>query len=435
MTKPTSTELLLAVLPNDDVLSQCMHCGMCLATCPTYELTKHERSSPRGRIRMVKAVARGEMEISQIFADEMNFCLDCQACETACPAGVKYGQIVEAARVIVEESGYGKFLNRALKNLTLKIIIPNKIILKTAARVLGFYQKSGLQNLLHKSGVFKMFAPKLAEIDLLAPEVSSKFSDSYLEEKILSSSPAKYKTAFLTGCLMNVMFEDINKDTVDVLAALNCDIYIPKDQVCCGSLNKHNGDFETAKSLAKKNIDAFGKCDYDFLILNSSGCGAFMKEYGYLLENDSEYSDKAKIFSSKVRDIMEFLSEINIDDKLNQLNESVTYHDACHLVHTQKIFTQPRKVLQSIPGVALKNLEESTWCCGSAGIYNITHYDDSMKLLARKMENIKETGAKIVLTGNPGCISQLRYGAKKFDVDIEVMHPVSIVKRSMSAKS
>lgn len=433
MTKLNSHNLLLSVLPDDDVLSQCIHCGMCLATCPTYELTKLERSSPRGRLKMIKSVARGEMKISKIFAEEMNFCLDCQACETACPAGVKYGSIVEAARVVIEESGYGKLVSRFLKYIALKIIIPNKSLLKSTARLLRFYQRSGLQKFLHKSGIFKMMAPKLAEIDKLSPSVSSKFSDNHLEEKIPSAVPTKYKTAFLTGCLMNVMFDEINNDTIDVLKALNCDIFIPKNQVCCGSLNEHNGDFETAKSLAKKNIDAFGQSDYDFLITNSSGCSAFMKEYGHILKDDPEYSGKAKIFSSKVKDIMEFLADVDIEKKLNTMNDSVTYHDACHHVHTQKIFSEPRKVLQSIPELSFNELEESTWCCGSAGIYNITHYDDSMKLLERKMNNIMKTDSKIVLAANPGCISQLKYGAKKFHVDVEIMHPVSFIKKSLNA--
>jgi len=423
--------LLLSVLPSDDVLSQCIHCGMCLATCPTYELTKLERSSPRGRIKMVKSVASGDMEISKIFAEEMDFCLDCQACETACPAGVKYGSIVEVARVVVGKSGYGKLVSSSIKYFALKIIIPNKVLLKATARLLRLYQRSGLQKYLHKSGIFKRLAPKLAEIDLLSPAISTRFSDNHFQESYSPLIFSKFKTAFLTGCLMNVMFDEINNDTVDVLKVLNCDIFIPKNQVCCGSLNAHNGDFETAKSLAKKNIDAFGQSNYDFLITNSSGCSAFMKEYEHILKDDPIYSGKAKIFSSKVKDIIEFLAEVDIEKKYTSLNDSVTYHDACHHVHTQKIFSEARKVLQSIPNLSFLELEESTWCCGSAGIYNITHYDDSMKLLERKMNNIRKTNSNIVLAANPGCISQLKYGAKKFHVEVKVMHPVSLVKKSL----
>ena len=244
----------------------------------------------------------------------------------------------------------------------------------------------------------------------------------------------KYKTAFLTGCLMNVMFADINKDTVDVLTACGCEVISPKNQVCCGSLHAHNGDFETAKKLAKKNLEIFGKYNFDFLISNSAGCGAFMKEYGHVLKDDPKYAKAAEKFSDKVKDISEFITSIHPDIFNNIVDEEVTYHDACHLAHSQKIVKEPREMLNFIPGLKNKPLEESTWCCGSAGIYNIVRYEDSMKILERKMTNIKNTKAKIVLTGNPGCISQIKYGAEKFDVDVEVLHPVSILKKSIKNK-
>ncbi len=422
---------LLGVLPNDDVLEQCIHCGMCLATCPTYELTKLERSSPRGRIKLIKSVARGEMAITPTFAEEMNFCLDCQACETACPAGVKYGSMVEAARVEVANAGFGSPIGNFIKKVSLKYILPNNLLLKFISRLLYIYQNFGIQKLIHSTGLLKLISPKLNEIDKLSPRVSKKFSDSFIKEITPAIGEQKYKTAFLTGCLMNVMFADINKDTVDVLSACGCEVISPKDQVCCGSLAGHNGDFEIAKILAKKNIDVFKKYDYKYLILNSAGCGAFMKEYGHLLKDDPEYSKQAKEFSDKIKDISEFISEIKPGILNNIVNDEVTYHDACHLAHSQKIVNEPRQMLNMIPGLIQKTLEESTWCCGSAGIYNIVRYEDSMQILERKMKNIKDTNAKIVLTGNPGCISQLKYGAEKFNVDVEVLHPVTILKKSI----
>lgn len=420
---------LLGVLPNDDILSQCIHCGMCLATCPTYEMTKLERSSPRGRIKLIKSVARGEMEITPIFADEMSFCLDCQACETACPAGVKYGSMVEAARVEVDNAGYGSPLGRMIKKISLKHIVAKKKNLKIAARLLYIYQNWGIQKALHKSGFFKLLSPKLGEIDKLSPAVSKAAGEKLFKEFTPAAGKEKFKTAFLTGCLMDVMFAEENKDTVDVLTGCGCGVIAPKEQGCCGSLHAHNGDFKTAEELAKKLLDVFDKYEFDYMISNSAGCGAFMKEYRHVFADDPEYSEKAKQFSAKVRDVMEFLSEINPDFVNSSLREPVTYHDACHLVHTQKISVQPRQVLSSIPDLNYKELEESAWCCGSAGIYNIVRYDDSMVVLERKMNNIKNTGAKIVLTGNPGCISQIRYGAEKFNVDVKVMHPVSFLKR------
>lgn len=422
---------LLGVLPNDDVLSQCIHCGMCLAVCPTYEMTKNERSSPRGRIKLIKSVARGEMEITPTFAYEMNFCLDCQACETACPAGVKYGSMVEAARVEVDNTAYRSSLYRFIKKLSLKVIVGSKSNLKFVSRLLRYYQNSFIRKLFHKSGVMKIISANLEEIDKLSPLVSKKFSDDIISEITTPKGEAKYRTAFLSGCLMNVMFAEINKDTVNVLQSCRCEVFTPKNQICCGSLQAHNGDFDTAKKLAKCTIDVFDNYKFDYMISNSAGCGAFMKEYGHILSDDVKYAERAKSFSKRVKDISEFLTETNLLLNLNSISESITYHDACHLAHTQKITEQPRKMLKSIPNANYNELEEASWCCGSAGIYNIVHYKESMVILERKMENIRKTNAQVVLTGNPGCISQLRYGAKKFNVNVEVMHPVSFIKKSL----
>ncbi len=426
--------LLFASLPNDDILSQCIHCGLCLSVCPTYELTKSEKSSPRGRIRLINAVAKGELPITQTFVDEMSFCLDCQACETACPAGVKYGTMVEAARVEIDNAGFGSTFRRLIKKIALKSIIASPYRLKFVSKILYTYQKSGIQGFLHKSGLFKLVSAKLGEVDKLAPQVSKTFSTEFIPEYTKPIGEARYKTAFLTGCLMDVMFAEINKDTIDVLSACGCEVFSPKKQVCCGSLHAHNGDLETAKKLAKKNIDVFGKYEYQYLISNSAGCGAFMKEYGHVLEDDPEYSAKAKKFSGKVKDITEFLDIEKPIEYFDIVKETITYHDACHLAHTQKVVSEPRNLLKSIPGLKINELQESSWCCGSAGIYNIVRYDDSMKILERKMENIKNSGADVVITGNPGCIQQIKYGADKFNVNVKVLHTVTLIKEAISWK-
>lgn len=435
MPKENQYNELLKILPNDDILQQCMHCGMCLATCPTYDLTKMERSSPRGRIRLIRSVARGEMELSETFAEEMNFCLDCQACETACPAGVKYGRMVETARVLVDETGYGSTkLNIALKRFALRKIVASRNGLKFVSTLLRLYQKIGLQKIVRATGILKIFSKNLAEIETLSPTIADKFSDKQIKEIELPNGEIKYKTAFHFGCLMNTMFADINIDTIDVLKECGCKIITPQDQVCCGSLMGHNGDMEFALKLARKNIDAFEKHDYDFLISNSAGCGAFMKDYAHLLEDDPTYAEKAKRFSSKVKDVMEFFAEQKPDLNYNLAlkPELTTYHDACHLVHAQKVSTQPREVIKSLPGIEYKELEEASWCCGSAGIYNVVRYDDAVKQLERKMKNIKNTNANIVLTGNPGCMGQIKHGTKKFNVDVEVLHPVTLIKRLLN---
>lgn len=431
---------LLKILPHDDILQQCMHCGLCLATCPTYDLTKMERSSPRGRIFMIKSVARGEMQLSETFAEEMNFCLDCQACETACPAGVKYGRMVETARVVIDEYGYGGKFGIAVKRFALRKVVASRNALKFVSRLLWLYQKTGLQKLIRSIGLLKLFSKKLFEIEKLSPVIADKFSDKQIKEVEMPVGEVKYKTAFHFGCLMNTMFADINMDTIDVLKHCECKIITPKDQVCCGSLMGHNGDMEFALKLARKNIDAFDKHDYNYLISNSAGCGAFMKDYAHLLEDDPDYAEKAKRFSSRVKDIMEFFAEqkpalkFKLELELEPELSKVTYHDACHLLHAQKVGTQPRDVIKSLPGIKYTELEEAGWCCGSAGIYNVIRYDDALKQLERKMNNIRNTNAKVVLTGNPGCMGQIKYGTQKFDVEVEVIHPVTLIRRMIKLK-
>jgi len=425
---------LLGILPSDDILSQCIHCGMCLATCPTYELTKLERSSPRGRIKLIKSVADGTLSISEVFTDEMNFCLDCQACETACPAGVKYGVIVEAARVEVENSGSGSILKKIIKRFVFKYILASNRNLKNAARLLYYYQNSFLPGLVKTFCKLKIFPSKLIELDSLSPRVAKIFSDSIIPEITESKIQKKMNVSFHYGCLMNVMFADINNDTVELLSKTGCKVITPKNQVCCGSLHAHNGDIETAKKLAKENVETFSEYDYDYLISNSAGCGAFMKEYVHLFSDDLELSAIAKKFSERVKDLSEFYSDIS-PFEFKKCTESVTYHDACHLVHSQKIFSQPRKIISSIPGIRYKELEESSWCCGSAGIYNITRYEDSMKILKRKIAHIKNSKAEKVLTSNPGCISQIKYGCKKNNLNIEVEHLATFLNRNLTKVS
>ena len=433
MSKEIDYKELIKILPSDDIFQQCMHCGMCLAVCPTYDLTKMERSSPRGRISMIKSVARGEMEMSRTFADEMNFCLDCQACETACPAGVQYGRMVETARVVVDQTEYVSKTTTFLKRLFLRRFVASRTGLKIVSRLLWFYQKSGLQKFVRATGILKIISKNLNEVEKLSPNIADRFSDSIIPEMIFPKREVKKKVAFHYGCLMNTMFADINIDTIDILKECGCMILTPSDQACCGSLSGHNGDMEFALKQARKNIDAFAKHEYDFLISNSAGCGAFMKDYAHLLEDDPKYSEKAKIFSSKVKDITEYIAEQKPEweFKLEPELELVTYHDACHLAHAQKVVNQPREIIKKLAGEKYTELEEANWCCGSAGIYNVVRYEDSIKQLERKMNNIKNTNAKIVLTGNPGCMGQIKHGAEKFNVDVEVIHPVTFIKRML----
>lgn len=415
-------------LPSEEILSSCIHCGMCLQSCPTYNLTFDELSSPRGRIRLIKYVAEGKLELTEKFAFEMNLCLDCQACETACPAGVKYGQLVEAARVQVEHSTFTSSFARIIKKIAFRKVLPNFRILKLLSIILKVYQSSFVRKIIER--LLRLISSKLYEINRLSPKISSFFSDEIFPEKVNPVGQKKFTVLFPVGCLMNVMFAEENKDTVELLSKLGCEILIPKKQTCCGSLLAHYGDLYQARKQAKATIDSFSNYHFDFLISNSAGCGAFMKEYGHILKDDNEYSIRAKEFSEKVKDITEFLYQ-NFDFTKFETSEeiNVTYHEACHLVHTQKITNEPKLIFQQIKNINLIPLEEATWCCGSAGIYNVVNYEPSMKILERKMTKIKNTNAKIVITGNPGCIGQIRYGTQKFDVDVEVIHPVTLLNK------
>ena len=410
------------------VLQQCIHCGLCLPTCPTYDATKDETSSPRGRIALMRAVADGKLAANSAqFADEMYFCLGCLACETACPAGVNYAEMIEFARAEVESNGAKATAKRNfIRALALRWLFAKPGRLRLVAKLLRLDQSIGL------SGAIARLLPKqLRELHAIQPKICEKFSFDLIRETESPPTPRCYRVALLTGCVQDIAYSNVNRDTVDVLLANDCEVFTPRPQVCCGSLMGHNGELELAKKMARQNLDAFPLENLDAIIVNSAGCGSFMKRYGDLLPDDP----RTRSWDEKVYDIHEWLMKIGIRQPRGnrQPTTRVTYHEACHLVHGQKISQQPRELLRSIPGVELIELSEATWCCGSAGIYNITQPEMSLALLERKMKNIAATGAEIVAMGNPGCIGQIRYGAKRFGVNLEVVHPITLLARAYFA--
>jgi glycolate oxidase iron-sulfur subunit len=345
---------------------------------------------------------------------------------------VKYGSLVEAARAQIElhpPKGARSLTAKVIKKVMLRSVFTSSNRVKAVGRLMRFYQRSGLQKLVESSKILKVFSKKLYQIEPLAPPISKKFSDDVLPEVIRPVGPTRYRVGFLSGCFMNVMYSEINRDTVEVLLKNGCEVIIPRGQQCCGAIQAHNGDMETARDLARKNIDVFGTLQLDAIVMNSAGCGATMRDYGHYLQDDPEYADRAVRLSSLVKDITEFLVEIDFKKPEKEIRKRVTYHEPCHLAHAQKITSQPRTVLQSIPGIDFVELDESDWCCGSAGIYNIINFEESMKILKRKMENIRRTQADILVTGNPGCLAQLRYGLQKDGMDIELLHPVTLLRR------
>ncbi len=431
----TITNSTITTTPNakgeslDDILHHCLHCGLCLPVCPTYNITLQEQSSPRGRIRIIKEVFEQKIEVSQHFVDEMYFCLDCQACQTICPAGVHYGSLVEQARNIISEQKKEPAHLRFTKTLVL-FLLRSPWKTKLWAVFLRLYQQLGIQEAVQQSGILTLFSEKIHQQQFLMPQISETFFNSDEREIYKAEGTVRGRVAFLSGCIMNVAFAEIHRDAIAVLTKNGYDVIVPKLQQCCGSLHSHNGESETAKTLARANIDAFMQYEFDALIIDSAGCGAFMKEYGQVLADDPAYAERATKLSQKTKDITEFLAGIELIPPTRSINKRVTYHEACHLVHTQKISREPRAIINTIPGIQFVELPEATWCCGSAGIYNVLRYDDSMQMLERKTNNIATTQADIVVTANPGCHLQIQYGIKKQGLPMEVIHPVTLLRRS-----
>jgi glycolate oxidase iron-sulfur subunit len=415
---------------NYALLQQCIHCGMCLPTCPTYDATKVERNSPRGRIALMRAIADHRLEPTQIFGEEMYFCLGCLACETACPAGVKYAQLFEAAREEAEEAGVlRKPARNVIRSLVLRGLFTRPRLLRLAGRLLWPYRATGVQALFRILRLDALLPYRFRELERMTPRARAKFSDQLIQTVERPKGEIAHRVAVLTGCVQDIVFSNINRDTVDVLLANGCEVYTPRLQYCCGSLHAHNGEVDVARKLARKQIDAFDSGALDAIITNAAGCGSHLKSYGILLADDARYSERARAWSAKVRDIHEWLCLINFrrPQIRSERKLSVTYHEACHLCHGQKITRQPREVLNAIPGLELKELTESTWCCGSAGVYNITQPEMAAKLQERKLRHIAETGVSIVATANPGCILQLESGARRFSMKVSVRHPISLL--------
>ena len=412
------------------VVQQCMHCGLCLPTCPTYDVTKLERNSPRGRIALMRAIADDRYEPTAVFAEEMYFCLGCLACMTACPAGVNYAELFEHARAEVEERGLLDNPQRSLiRKATLDWLFMDLNRLQVVGKALQLWQQTGLQDLVRQSGILRLLPRRLQELEAMTPTVQPKFSSELIPPVLPAAGPRRFRVALLTGCAQDLLFSDINLDTAEVLAANGCEVITPPDQSCCGSLHAHNGEWELARTLARRNLAQFPPAQFDAIITNAGGCGSHLKHYAKLLSDDPHHLPAAMEWDRKVKDVHEWLVETGITPPRasGQPPQTVTYHESCHLCHGQKITSQPRQLLRAIPGVKLVELTEANWCCGSAGIYNLTQPEMAGQLLERKVDHILTTGAAVVATGNPGCLLQVVNGLKARGVGIRVVHPVTLL--------
>ncbi len=406
------------VMPAIPELEACIHCGLCLNQCPTYRVTHLEAESPRGRIYLVNAAADGRIELTPSVADHLYLCLMCRACETACPSGVQYGRIAEAAREVLGPPGPP--MTRALVRLALRYLMPSPWRLRLAAGLIRFFQRSGLAAL-----AARMLPPRLRGRIALLPQASRRFYEP--EAEVLPAiGEWRARVAFLSGCAMSLFFADINEATVRVLRRNGCEVVIPRGQACCGALNVHNGEADSARAMARRNIDAFPD-NVDAIITNAAGCGAAMKEYGHLLKDDPAYRERAERFAARVRDASEFLAHLGLRTAPQPLSLTVTYQDPCHLAHGQRVRAEPRALLGVIRGLTLTEMFGSDRCCGSAGIYNVIQPEMAETLLQEKMEAIRATGAGTVVAPNPGCMIQLRYGAQRFEVPVRVVHLMDLL--------
>lgn len=403
-----------------EVNLDCIHCGFCLPKCPTYQELGSEADSPRGRIYLMKAAEDGRIAIDETFIDHLECCLGCRACESACPSGVRYELMLNVSRARIQETHPPSFLER----FAFRQLLPYPRRLAFLAGLFRFYQNCGLQRLVRESKLLKWVSSDLSKAEEKLPQIppADRLEDSYP-----AYGKRRYRVSFLNGCVMPVLFPQVHRATIEVLRHCGCEVVLPVSQGCCGALHSHAGDRQTAIRLAEQNIRAFAAQPLDAILVNSAGCGAAMKEYDHLLE-----TEEARAFVARVKDICEFLDELRPSWNLRSLHARVAYDDPCHLLHGQKVFRQPRQLLESIPDLTLLSVPHSDRCCGSAGIYNLVRPEMSEQLLERKIEEILRTRPERVATANPGCILQIRYGLQARGWDLPVQHPVELLYEAMA---
>jgi glycolate oxidase iron-sulfur subunit len=417
---------------SDSDYSRCVHCGLCLNHCPTYRLWGREADSPRGRIRQMILVDQGEMQLDSSFVTHIDRCLDCRACETACPSGVEYGKLVELARGRIEQEYRRPPVPRGLRRFFYRRLLPYPGRMALLARLLRFSRNSGLERLATSAGLLRLLGMETQA--RLAPPIDREFFTSRLGRTYPAVGPQRARVAFFAGCIAQMTFSALNDATIRVLQANGCEVVVPAGQWCCGALAVHAGFRDVARDLARRNCDAFPGEEFDAIVTNAAGCGSTMKEYELIFPPDHPDHARACSFQHQVRDVTEFLDQLGLAAPLRPLPLRVTYQDSCHLLHGQKIRQAPRRLIRAVPGVELVEMQLSDQCCGSAGVYNVTETDTSMALLRQKMEHARATEAPVILTANPGCILQLRAGAQLASTGQEVLHVVELLDRALERK-
>ncbi|MGC4190118.1 MAG: (Fe-S)-binding protein [Thermomicrobiales bacterium] len=411
-------------MPDDQLLRDCVHCGMCLPTCPTYRMTGQEASSPRGRLWLMKSVMDGRLDLfDPEFEEQMYQCLNCRACEAVCPSGVQYGPLVEASRAQLEEHRKRPLVQRVGRKLGMEWPFGEVKRFRAMVSTLRFYQRSGLAAFARKTGMLRLL--RLETLEAMLPPIR--------EKALVSGSEAwaprhvEANVHLFNGCIMSTVFAGTNRAAGRVLAHNGCSCDVPEGQQCCGALQIHSGMMDEARRLARINIESFERFGTDPVIVTAAGCGAALKEYGHLLKDDPEFHDRAEAFSHRVKDVSEFLASRPVQPPRNKEAMTVTYQEPCHLAHAQRISEQPRELLRQVPGLKLVEMRESSFCCGSAGIYNVIRREMADDLGDRKAENVIATKADQVVTANPGCAMQLRTSLKRNGSSMPVRHVVDVL--------
>ena len=419
--------------PDPKLIDSCVHCGFCLATCPSYRVIGKEMDSPRGRIYLMDAINEGEIALNTATVQHFDSCLGCLACVSTCPSGVQYDKLISATRHQVERN-YSRSLPDTFIRKLIFSLFPNPDLLRLFLFPLLVYQKLGLPKLVRATGLLKKVSPRLAAMESILPKITLQSFQDNLPDIIPAQGEKRYRVGVILGCVQRLFFSPINEATVRVLTANGCEVVIPKSQGCCAALPEHQGQTEQAKTLARQMIDSFANTDVDFVIINAAGCGHTLKEYGHILQDDPEYKEKAEAFAAKVKDAQEFLVNVGMTAKLSPLTDkplNLVYQDACHLLHGQKISVQPRQMLRQIPGVKLSEPIDAALCCGSAGVYNMLQPEIAEELGQQKVQNLLNTGAELIASANPGCTLQITKHLQLQGKTISVMHPMELLDYSI----
>jgi glycolate oxidase iron-sulfur subunit len=411
-------------------LQNCIHCGFCLPSCPTYVATGLELESPRGRLHLIQSVVTGRTEATPRLLEHLDLCLQCRACETACPSSVPYGAIMEDARASIVANPETRPRGWRLRTLVLRHVVARPRVLRAALALGRLYSRSGLQRLV-RGRLARYLPQRLRRLESLAPALDRA---PFRQTGVLAapSTPAG-RVALLLGCVHGELYPQTHEATVRVLERLGFEVVAPPEQVCCGALHSHAGDAVTARALARRNIAGFEKAGVDAVIVNAAGCGAAMKEYDRLLRNDEHWSERAERFAASVRDVLEFVAAQDFARGLGPLEAEVTLQDSCHLAHAQGIREAPRAILRAIPGLQFTEMATPDRCCGSAGIYSAVQPEMSARVLEAKMADVASTGATTIGTANPGCTLQLEAGVRRTGLDAEVRHVIELLDEAMRA--